>query len=70
MSTDFLDQLFFLDDLSYDEDTTGDDVKEPIVPSAKKNNRVMYGVGIICAVGILLISVGVHVLLNSNDEDN
>lgn len=35
-----------------------------------KNNNVMYAVGIICAVGILLISVGVHVLLNANDDDN
>lgn len=54
-----------------EEDKTGTDVQQPgTSPVIKKNNRVMYAVGIICAVGILLISVGVHVLLNSDDEEN
>lgn len=57
--------------MCYDEDTTdGEDVKQPKTSPENKKNRVMYAVGIMCAVGILLISVGVHVLLNSDDEEN
>lgn len=63
--------IFFPDEVGYDEDTTdGEDVKQPVTSTENKNKRVMYAMGIICAVGILLISVGVHVLLNSNDEEN
>jgi len=58
------------DEMNYDEESTGDDVKEPIASSDKKNNRVFYGIGVICAVGILLISIGVHVLLNFGDDEN
>lgn len=53
-----------------DEDSTRDDAKQPGTLPEKKNKNVMYAVGIMCAVGILLISVGVHVLLNYNDEEN
>lgn len=58
--------------MCYEEDSTKDDDKQSGITSEKKikNNNVMYAVGIICAVGILLISVGVHVLLNANDDDN
>lgn len=64
-----LQVICFPDEMCYDEEISSDDVKEHISP-AKKNNQVMYAVGIICAVGILLISVGVHFLLNSDDDDN
>ncbi|KAJ6642755.1 Protein odr-4 like [Pseudolycoriella hygida] len=56
------------DEVCYDEEITVDKIKQPNTLPEKKPNRVMYAVGIICAVGILLISIGVHVLLSSDDE--
>lgn len=60
---------YFPDEVCYEEDVSMDDVNESVALPKQKNNRVMYAVGIICAVGILLISIGVHVLLNSDDSD-
>lgn len=56
--------------MCYDEETTDEDIKKPTIPSGKQNNRLMYAVGVVCAVGILLMSVGVHFLLNSDDDEN
>lgn len=59
------------DEICYEEDTPGENVaKKPSASSKRSNNRAIYAMGIMCAVGILLISVGVHVLLNSDNEEN
>ncbi|XP_037046502.1 protein odr-4 homolog isoform X2 [Bradysia coprophila] len=59
------------DEICYEEDIPVENVgKKPTTTPKKSNNRVIYAMGIMCAVGILLISVGVHVLLNSDNEEN
>ncbi|KAG4077047.1 hypothetical protein HA402_016034 [Bradysia odoriphaga] len=59
------------DEICYEEDTPGENVgKKPTSTPKTSNKRVIYAMGIMCAVGILLISVGVHVLLNSDNEEN
>lgn len=66
-----LGKIVFPDEICYEDDLAEGDVKTPKPSSEKKKkNRALYAVGIICAVGILLISVGVHFVLNSNDEEN
>lgn len=59
------------DEICYEEDAPGENaVKKPSTTPKRSNNRAIYAMGIMCAVGILLISVGVHVLLNSDNEEN